>query len=147
MRRPFNYALMALLVLAAPTVPAQFDDEELQPVPLPTELRLAGMARVVTHIERPADCIAPVMVNRIDDEKAAVSARSFMIKPGTHSLNGKAMLNLENCPIDDRYFRMNPAEDLEVNFELGFTYYIGYYHKPENPDEWQLVVWNIETNP
>ena len=105
------------------------------------------MARVVTHIERPADCIAPVMVTRIDGESAAVSAKSFLIEPGTHSLNGKALLDLTNCPITDPRFRMKPAEDLEVNFELGFTYYIGYYHKPENPDEWQLVVWNIETNP
>ena len=147
MRRRLNFSLMIMLVLAASSVSAQFDDDELQLVPLPTELRLAGMARVVTHIERPADCIAPVMVTRIDGESATVSAKSFLIEPGTHSLNGKALLNLASCPITDSHFRMNPAEDLEVNFELGFTYYIGYYHKPENPDEWQLVVWDIETNP
>lgn len=147
MRRPLNYSLIIMLVLAVSPVTAQVEDDELQLVPLPTELRLAGMARVVTHTGRPADCIAPIMVTRIDGENATVSAKSFMIEPGTHSLNGKAMLDLGSCPITDSYFQMNPAEDLEVNFELGFTYYIGYYHKPENPDEWQLVVWNIETNP
>ncbi len=147
MRRLCHFSSTVMLALAASTVSAQFDDEELQLVPLPTELRLAGMARVVTHIERSDDCIAPVLVTKIDGESAAVSAKSFLIEPGTHSLNGKALLNLGSCPITDRYFRMNMAKDLEVNFELGFTYYIGYYHKPENPDEWQLVVWNIETNP
>jgi len=39
------------------------------------------------------------------------------------------------------------AQDLEVNFERGNTYYVGYYHKPDNPGEWRLVVWNMETNP
>jgi len=138
MRRLLKYPLMVMLILAASSVSAQIDDEEL---------RLADMVRVVTHIERPADCIAPVLVTRIDGESASVSAKSFLIEPGTHRLNGKALLDLSSCPITDSRFRMKPAQDLEVIFELGNTYYIGYYHKPENPDEWQLVVWNIETNP
>ena len=134
-------------MLVLPPVSAQLDDEELQLVPLPTELRLSGMAKVVTNMGRPVECLSPVAITRIDGEPKAVSAKSFLIEPGLHSLNGRAILDTTNCPITDVRFRMNPAADLELNFELGYTYYIAYYHQPANPDEWQLVVWNIETNP
>lgn len=147
MRWLLNFSLTIMLTLAVLPVSAQFDDDKLQLVPLPTELRLAGMARVVTHTGQPAECIAPVTVTRIDGEDVVVSARSFMIEPGTHTLNGKALLDTASCPITDSHFQMEPAEDLEVNFELGYTYYIGYYHNPELPDEWQLVVWNIDSIP
>jgi hypothetical protein len=136
-----------VLLLAAPPVSAQFDDTELELVPLPREPYLSGMAMVVTHIARPADCLAAIAVNTIDGEKRAVSAKSFLIEPGVHTINGKAILDTTNCPITDTRLQLRSAPDLEVNFELGNTYYIGYYHKPDNTDEWQLVVWNIETNP
>ena len=136
-----------LLLLAVPALFAQFDDTELELVPLPTELQLSGMAKVVTHIARPADCLAAIAVNKIDGEKRAVSAKSFLIEPGVHAINGKAILDTTNCPITDTRLQLSSAPDLEVNFELGSTYYIGYYHKSDNTDEWQLVVWNIETNP
>jgi len=136
-----------VLLLAAPATFAQFDDTELELVPLPTELQLSGMAKVVTNITRPADCLAAIVVNRIDGEKRAVSAKSFLIEPGIHTINGKARLDTTYCPITDPRLRVSGAPDLEVNFELGSTYFIGYYHKSDNTDEWQLVVWNIETNP
>ena len=135
------------LLLASPAF-AQLEEEEvLELVPLPTELRLSGMARVVTGTGRPLDCLAPVAITKIDGEPVSVSAKSFDIEPGLHRINGRAMLDTTHCPIDDPYFRMYPAEDLEVNFELGFTYYIGYVHQSADPGEWQLVVWDIETNP
>lgn len=147
MQQVVKKLLMAVLMLAAPLVSAQMDDTELELVPLPTELRLSGMARVVTNNTRPADCLAAVAINRIDGEKRVVSEQGFLIEPGVHTLNGKAILDMSNCPITDRRLQISSAPDLEVNFELGFTYYIGYYHKPADTEEWQLVVWNIETNP
>ena len=36
------------------------------------------------------------------------------------------------------------AADLEVDFEAGKTYYIGYDHKSTNRDEWKLVRWGNE---
>ena len=138
--------LMTLMLLGTP-VSAQFDDEELQVVPPSTEARLSGMAKVVTELGHPTDCVAPVAITRIDGEKISVSAKRFLIEPGFHSLNGKAMLDIESCPIADKRLQLKSAEDLEFNFELGNTYYIGYYHKPANPEEWKLVVWNVETNP
>ena len=90
-----------MLLLAAPAVFAQFDDTELELVPLPTQLQLSGMARVVTNIARPADCLAAIAVNTIDGEEKAVSAKSFLIEPGVHTINGKAILDTTNCPITD----------------------------------------------
>jgi len=136
-----------VLLLAAPAALAQFDDTELELVPLPTVLQLSGMARVVTNIARPADCLAAIAVSKIDGEKRAVSAKSFLIEPGVHTINGKAILDTTNCPITDPKLQVSSAADLEVNFELGNTYYIGYFHKSDNTEEWQLVVWDIETNP
>jgi hypothetical protein len=147
MRRAVRLLLLLMLILAVSPVSAQMDDEELQLVPLPTELRLSGMAKVVTDITHPLDCLAAVAITRIDGEKAAVSAQSFLIEPGVHGVNGKAMLDISGCPITDSRLQIGSAADLEVNFELGNTYYIGYNHKPTNPQEWSLVVWNIETNP
>ena len=147
MQQAVKKLLPYVLLLAAPAAFAQFDDTEPELVPLPTQLQLSGMARVVTNIARPADCLAAIAVNTIDGEKKAVSAKSFLIEPGVHTINGKALLDTTYCPITDTRLQVSSAPDLEVNFELGSTYYIGYYHKPDNTEEWQLVVWNIETNP
>jgi len=135
-----------LLSVASPAF-AQFNDTELELVPPPTELQLSGMAKVVTHIARPADCLAAIEVNRIDGENSAVSAKEFVIEPGIHTINGKAILDTTHCPITDPGLQVSSAPDLEINFEIGSTYYLGYFHKSQNTEEWQLVVWNIETNP
>lgn len=147
MRIATNILLAGALFLAAPKASAQFEETELELVPLPTELQLSGMAKVVTHVARPKDCLAAIMVNRIDGEKKLVSAREFVIEPGIHTINGKAILDTTHCPITDPRLQVPSAPDLEFNFEIGSTYYIGYFHKSENTEEWQLVVWNIETNP
>ncbi len=147
MRAALTQLLLCALLLVTLPAAAQLDDEELQLVPLPTELRLSGMARVVTNIARPSDCLAAIAVTMMDGEKTLVSAQSFLIEPGIHSINGKAMLDTTHCPITDKRFQLGRAEDLEFNFELGNTYYVGYYHPSTDPLEWKLVVWDIETNP
>jgi hypothetical protein len=147
MQRVLTKLLICVLIPAAMPALAQQEDTELELVPLPTELRLSGMARVVTHITRPADCLAAVAINRIDGEMSVVSEQGFLIVPGLHAINGKARLDTTNCPITDSHLQIRSEPDLEVNFELGNTYYIGYYHQPANTEEWKLVVWNIETNP
>ena len=147
MRQAAKKLLPWVLLLAAPSALAQLAETELELVPLPTELQLSGMAKVVTHVARPEDCLAAVMVNRIDGEKTEVSAREFVIEPGVHTLNGKAILDTTHCPLTDPRLQVPSTPDLAVNLEVGNTYYIGYFHESDNTDEWQLVVWNIETNP
>ena len=116
-------------------------------LPLSSELTVDGMARVITSKGRPADCLAPIAVNKIDGEKRLVSAQGFLIEPGVHTINGRAMLDLTDCPLSDSKLRISNAADLEVEFEPGSTYYIGYFHEPADTQEWKLVVWHIEKNP
>jgi len=145
MSRSLNKLLTSLLVLVALPLSAQVSSiEQTSVLPLSAELTDGEMARVVTSKGRPAQCLAPVAVNRIDGEKRTVSALGFLIEPGLHSINGKASLDLTNCPLSDSNLYINSAADLEVEFEAGVTYYVGYYHQPANTEEWKLVVWQIE---
>ena len=112
-----------------------------------TELNVNEMARVLTSRGRPAECLAPIVVNKIDGEKRVVSALGFLIEPGVHTINGRAILDMTNCPLVESNPAINTAEDLEVNFEPGATYHIGYFHAPANTQEWKLVVWHIEKSP
>lgn len=100
--------------------------------------------KVVTQAGRPADCLAALAVNKIDGESTVVPAQGFLIEPGIHTINGRATLDSRNCqPIaGDR--QIFSAADLEVNFEVGRTYYIAYDHKSRNTEEWGLVVWKVE---
>ena len=148
MGRVIKNLLTGVLALAALPVLAQFNGTDGSLVlPLSTERTSNEMARVLTSKGRPAECLAPLVVNKIDGETIIVSAKGFMIAPGTHSLNGMAMLDMSNCPFIDKNPTIPTAADLEVDFEPGGTYYIGYYHAPANSAEWKLVVWHQESSP
>ena len=111
--------------------------------PIENTLEDTQMARVVTRVNRPQACLASVAVTLIDGEKAVVSAQGFSIEPGVHSLNGRAFIGTDYCPLPEGY-DIGPAADLEVDFEAGKTYYVAYDHKAADPLEWRLVVWRIE---
>ena len=135
MRQASIRLLICLLMLAVLPVSAQLTG---------TDSHDSELVKVVTHHARPADCLAAVAVNKIDGEMIVVPAQGFLIEPGVHTINGKATLDIANCPIKDNKLQISATPDLEVNFELGKTYYIGYYHKPENTEQWKLVVWKVE---
>ncbi len=113
-------------------------------VPVSAELANSHMAKVVTQYSRAADCLAALAITRIDAEKIAVPAQGFLIEPGVHSVNGRATLDITHCPFTDSDQKIGSTADLEVNFEAGKTYYIGYDHTSANTEEWALVVWKIE---
>ena len=102
------------------------------------------MATVVTYGAPPVDCVAALEVNKIDGQQKVVPAKGFEIEPGVHRLNGRALIDTTWCKFskDDRI--LGPVADLEVNFQAGRTYYIGFDHKSDNRQEWQLVVWKVE---
>jgi len=102
------------------------------------------MVRVVTGPGRPADCLAPVAVTRVDGQLKTVPAQGFLIEPGIHTINGRATLDFEQCGVTDNQLQIGTTLDLEVNFEAGNTYYIAYDHKSQNTDDWNLVVWMVE---
>jgi len=148
MRWILSKLLTGLLVLAALPVSAQITaGAGTLVLPLSSGSTPLEMARVLTSKGRSADCLAPVAVNKIDGELRTVSARGFLIEPGVHTLNGKAALDLTYCPLSDSNLMISSAADLEVEFEPGGTYYIGYFHQPANTEEWKLVVWQIEKSP
>ena len=148
MQRFFIKLLTGILILAALPVLAQTaGNTQTLVLPLSSAPTAKGMARVLTSYGRPAECLAPVSVNRIDGETRVVSAKGFLIEPGIHTINGKAILDITNCPLIDSNPNISRAADLEVDFEPGGTYHVGYYHAPANTEEWRLLVWHIEENP
>ena len=145
----FKKLLTGLLLLVTLPVWAQMTTGNTQTLVLPlssvpTDIE---MARVLTGNGRAEECLAPISVSRIDGEPRVVSAKGFLIEPGIHTLNGKAILNTTVCPLIDTHPGISRAEDLEVEFKAGGTYHIGYYHAPAHPDEWKLVVWHVEGIP
>jgi hypothetical protein len=155
MQCAFKGLLTGMLILTALPVLSQVDTGQ-QTLVLPlsaeltamessdTQLNVNEMARVLTSRGRPAECLAPMTVDKIDGEDSVVSAKGFFIEPGVHTINGKAILDISNCPLIDSNPVIATVEDLEVDFEPGATYYIGYFHAPVNPEEWELLVWHIE---
>jgi len=110
------------------------------------EIAESDMVKIVTHNGRPADCLAPVAVTKIDGQPKIVPAQGFTIEPGVHTLNGRAKIDTTYCKAIRGGNIPGFVPDLEVDFEAGMTYYIGYDHDSLNRDDWQLVVWKIERN-
>ncbi len=138
--------LLVALVLAAQVLYAQPEDDLGNG--MDDELEEFKMARIVSGQSRPQDCLAAIAINRIDGEPRVVPAQGFLIEPGLHSVNGLAILDITHCSIAGDERQINTAADLEVTFEAGQIYYIGYDHKSHISDERRLVVWKVEySNP
>lgn len=103
-----------------------------------------NLAMVITTGAPPVDCVADVEINKIDGEKVIVAMHGFEIEAGEHSLNGRALLDTTWCKLAKDERIAGPVADLQVNFQAGRTYYIGFDHKPDNRQEWKLVVWKVE---
>lgn len=116
----------------------------LAALPVAAVLANSDMAQIVTHGGRPVDCLSPIVVNKIDGRQRIVPAQGFKIEPGLHTLNGLAVLDTTFCKVGRGGNLGGYAPDLEVNFEAGKTYHIGYDHKSKNRDDWKLVVWRVE---
>ena len=115
-------------------------------LPVFADSTTSDMAKIVTHNGRPADCLAPIVVNKIDGREKIVPAQGFTIEPGVHTLNGRAKIDTTYCKAMRGGNIPGFTPDLEVDFEAGMTYYIGYDHDSLNRDDWRLVVWKIESN-
>lgn len=129
---------MALFLVAARA------EEPVSPTGLAEDARTV---RVVTTAQLQDECLAPVEITRIDGMRQAVPARGFMIEPGLHRLNGRAVLDTTRCwPLDEN-LHIPPAADLEVDFEEGKVYYLAYDRNHPDVNRWQLVVWKVEQAP
>jgi len=145
---------LLILIQVAPLLSAQSTDNNPATLPVSTGMPgdepesadqlLSDMVKVVTRGGRPADCLAPVAINRIDGESRFVPAQGFSIEAGVHTLNGQASLDTSRCPFAETNLQIRSSEDFEVLFEPGGTYHIAYDHSSENTDQWSLVVWKVE---
>lgn len=136
--------LALVLLLASVAWSEESAEESLQLSPITEGTRTV---RVVTPVRLPDECLAPVEITRIDGEHQAVPARGFMIEPGLHRLNGRAVLDATRCwPMDENLY-IPPAGDLEVDFEVGKVYYLAYDRNHPDVNRWQLVVWKVEQIP
>lgn len=102
------------------------------------------MATVITRGAPPVDCVAAVEITKIDGQYKVVPAGGFDIEPGDHRLNGSALIDTTWCKFSKNGNMAGPVADLQVNFQAGRTYYIGFDHKSDNNREWKLVVWKVE---
>jgi len=102
-----------------------------------------GKARIITQNDRASQCISSVVIDEVDGRLSNVSKQGFELDAGTHSMNGRAIINTANCPaIRGRNSYVVP--DLEADFQAGKTYYVGLDHSSKNKEEWRLVVWKTE---
>ena len=134
--------LAIALMIAGQSLFAQTEDDSGNG--MDDEHEMLEMAWVVTDQSHPQDCLAAVVINRVDGEPRVVSAKGFSIEPGVHTLNGLAILDTSYCSITGDERQINTAPDLQVEFDAGQSYFIGYDFKPEGSDERQLVVWKVE---
>jgi hypothetical protein len=147
-----------MLILVAPLLSAQSTDRGPTTLSAPAGMPggdlmtesesadrlMSDMVKVVTRGGRPADCLAPVAINRVDGESRLVPAQGFLIEAGVHTLNGLASLDISSCPFAEANLQIKSSEDFEVLFKPGGTYHIAYDHSSENTDQWSLVVWKVE---
>lgn len=111
---------------------------------LAAEPAVNEMATIVTESVLPSECLATVLLDRIDGVKQFVPGKGFPIEAGVHSINGQVILDMTRCQSIDTYPEISRTADLEVNFEAGKTYYIAYDRSAPNPAEWNLLVWKVE---
>ena len=104
----------------------------------------AKMAKIVTSGEKPAECISAIHVNQIDGKEVFVQELGFDLEPGVHTLTGRAIINTSFCKAMGPATGQNQAAPLEMDFEAGKTYYVGYDHSSPLRKDWKLVVWKID---
>ncbi len=102
-----------------------------------------GTAKIITQNSLASQCIASVVIDEIDGKLSNVTRQGFDLEAGKHTMNGRAILNVGNCPaLRGRNSYVVP--DLEADFEAGKTYYVGLDHSSKNKEEWHLVIWKTE---
>lgn len=129
--------LLVALAAAAPLLAKEplVVDAALEEIPLVT---------VVTAEPLPHECLAPVIINRIDGENNAQPAQGFSLQAGVHSLNGKALLDTGKCRPIEADLYVPSAADLVMEFVAGNIYYLAYDRSYPDASQWRLVVWKVE---
>ena len=100
-------------------------------------------ARIITSDQRITQCISSMHIRQVDGKERQLPALGFDLKPGIHTLQGTAKLNLTFCPVLREMHKTN-VPPLQALFEAGKTYYIGLDHSSKSREDWRIVVWKVE---
>ncbi|MEM1411874.1 MAG: hypothetical protein AAGH19_05890 [Pseudomonadota bacterium] len=101
------------------------------------------VARIVTQVQKPSECISRVAIRTIDGEEKFVSPQGFDLEPGRHTLSGTVALDTTFCKTP-RHNSFRNVPPLEADFEAGKTYYIGFDHSSTKREDWAYVIWKVE---
>lgn len=104
-------------------------------------------ATVITSERRPADCISPISVYRIDDRNITGGMMQFELDPGVHAISGRALISDDFCShsmIASSGSRAESLKPLEQEFEAGKVYFIGVDHTASRASGWEIVVWSVQ---
>jgi hypothetical protein len=104
----------------------------------------AGKARIITSVEKPAQCIAAVHVHRVDDREVGVPKLAFDLDAGTHTLAARTTVDTAFCMVLGPGRRLPAPPPLQAEFDAGKTYYVGYDHSSPHRKDWKLVIWKVE---
>jgi len=122
-----NILILAGLLLLSPMVSA-WDESK---------------ARIVTMIDKPAECLSSVAIQQIDGKEVTVSPQGFELDPGHHTMNGRAKINTRLCSVVRGNVNV-AVPPLEADFQAGKTYFIGMNYNSSNRADWKLEVWKTE---
>ena len=122
------------------------DGEERQRVSSKS-LESKTTATVYTADRRPADCISPISVYKIDDRNLVTGLQEFELPPGRHSLSGRAIITDSFCSksgVASSGGRKDELKPLVYDFEAGKVYFVGVNHKASRASGWYIEVWEVQ---
>ena len=114
---------------------------------MPTSMFAAdpSKSRIVTYKSNPVKCLASVAINQVDGKGRQLPTMGFELEPGTHTMHGRATIDLRNCPVArDRSRTSVHVPPLDWFFEAGKVYYVALDHSAPSRESWRLVVWKVE---
>jgi hypothetical protein len=97
--------------------------------------------QVITGFSKPAKCIAPVHILKVDGREVAVQSMGFRITAGKHTMSGRTVVDDRFCQTLGPYRSHDDVAPLEAEFEPGKIYYIGFDHSSPFRADWKYVIW------
>jgi len=97
--------------------------------------------QIVTDYENKAKNIYPLILNNIDGKEKFPTQGSYLLKPGTHTLKFRVVLNSDELKGSTRTYSRNKPLSITHNFEKNIRYFIGLKAKTKNSNHWKVVIW------
>ncbi len=101
-------------------------------------------ALILTDVSRRAERIFPVEIYRIDDQEIRDPRGQRPIEPGVHTIRARGIVNRDLVPGLTRDLSRGGPQEITVNFQSGYRYFLGLKADSPRREDWELVVWKIE---